>query len=184
MAYYLVALGTDRRFNKTRDNVVPYTNVGTNTSITFYDLDLTPGEALYYFSVYAVSKSFSKTLVTSNGFFVGYDGGVAGNLMICYIDISCLCTCRTNNFFLMLQQITICPHFSAGNITSPGPCVDSLSELEVQYEGFTSRLEILMYYIAVSNNTNANDTNCKKYVSFFTIKRNFDLFSKECYLEI
>lgn len=99
MAYYLVALGTDRRFNKTRDNVVPYTNVGTNTSITFYDLDLTPGEALYYFSVYAVSKSFSKTLVTSNGFFVGYDGGVAGNLMICYIDISCLCTCRTNIFF-------------------------------------------------------------------------------------
>lgn len=78
MAYYLVALGTDRRFNKTRDNVVPYTNVGTNTSVTFYDLDLTPGVAVYYFSVYAISKSFSKTLVTSNGFYVGYDGGVTG----------------------------------------------------------------------------------------------------------
>lgn len=78
VAYYLVALGTDRRFNKTRDNVVPYTNVGTNTSVTFYDLDLTPGVAVYYFSVYAISKSFSKTLVTSNGFYVGYDGGVAG----------------------------------------------------------------------------------------------------------
>lgn len=78
MAYYLVALGTDRRFNKTRDNVVPYTNVGTNTSVTFYDLDLTPGVAVYYFSVYAISKAFSKSLVTSNGFYVGYDGGVAG----------------------------------------------------------------------------------------------------------
>ena len=73
-----MALGSDRRFNHTRDNVVPYTNVGTNTSVTFYDLDLTPGIALYYFSVYAVSKSFSRTLVTSNGFYVGYDGGVTG----------------------------------------------------------------------------------------------------------
>ena len=78
VAYYLVALGSDRRFNHTRDNIVPYTNVGTNTSVTFYDLDLTPGIAVYYFSVYAVSKSFSRTLVTSNGFFVGYDGGVTG----------------------------------------------------------------------------------------------------------
>ena len=59
-------------------------------------------------------------------------------------------------------------HFSAGNITSPEPFVNSLSELDVQYEGFTSRLDILMYYIAVSNNTDANDTNCVKYVSFFT----------------
>ena len=78
VAYYLVALGSDRRFNHTRDNVVPYTNVGTNTSVTFYDLDLTPGIAVYYFSVYAVSKSFSRTLVTSNGFYVGFDGGVTG----------------------------------------------------------------------------------------------------------
>ena len=76
VAYYMVALGTDRRFNKTRDNVVPYTYVGDNTSVVFTDLELTPGVALYYFSVYAFSKSFSKTLVTSNGFFVGFKGGV------------------------------------------------------------------------------------------------------------
>lgn len=78
VAYYLVALGTDRRFNHTRDDVVPYTNVGTNTSVTIYDLDLTPETAVYYFSVYAISKSFSRTLVTSNGFYVGYDGGIIG----------------------------------------------------------------------------------------------------------
>lgn len=59
-------------------------------------------------------------------------------------------------------------HFSAGNITSPEPFVNSLSELDVQYEGFTSRLDMLMYYVAVSNNTDANDTNCVKYVSIFT----------------
>lgn len=43
--------------------------------------------------------------------------------------------------------------------------MNSLSELEVQYEGFTSRLDILMYYVAVSNNTEANHTSCKEYVS-------------------
>jgi hypothetical protein len=74
----MVALGTDRRFNKTRDNVVPYTYVGENTTVTFTDLELTPGIALYYFSVYAFSKSFSRTLVTSNGFYVGFQGGVTG----------------------------------------------------------------------------------------------------------
>lgn len=78
VAYYMVALGTDRRFNKTRDNVVPYTYVGENTTVTFTDLELTPGIALYYFSVYAFSKSFSRTLVTSNGFYVGFQGGVTG----------------------------------------------------------------------------------------------------------
>ncbi|XP_062596534.1 uncharacterized protein LOC134257978, partial [Saccostrea cucullata] len=130
VAYYLVALGTDRRFNKTRDNVVPYLNVGTNTSVTFYDLDLSLGDAVYYFSVYAVSKSFSKTLVTSNGFYVGYDGGV-----------------------------------TAGTITLPTRYISSQDTLEVQYEGFSSRLGILMYYIAISNTTDANFTNCKEFIS-------------------
>lgn len=44
--------------------------------------------------------------------------------------------------------------------------MNSLSELEVQYEGFISRLDILMYYVAVSNNTEANHTSCKEYVSY------------------
>ena len=76
----MVAVGTDRRFNKTRDDVVPYTNVGTNTTVTFYDLDLTPSTAIYYFTVIAFSKSFSRATVTSNGFYVGQDGGVTGKL--------------------------------------------------------------------------------------------------------
>lgn len=65
------------------------------------------------------------------------------------------------SYFIWQFQCTI----SAGNLTSPGSCVNSLSELEVQYEGFTSRLDILMYYVAVSNNTEANHTSCKEYVS-------------------
>ena len=79
VAYYEVALGTDRRFPKTRDNVVPFTNVGNaTTSVTFPFLDLIPNVAVYYFTVKAYSLSYSYAQVTSNGFFVGFEGGVAG----------------------------------------------------------------------------------------------------------
>eukprot|EP00745_Piridium_sociabile_P039605 TRINITY_DN74362_c0_g2_i1.p1 TRINITY_DN74362_c0_g2~~TRINITY_DN74362_c0_g2_i1.p1 ORF type:complete len:112 (-),score=13.30 TRINITY_DN74362_c0_g2_i1:95-430(-) len=75
---YEVALGTDRRYDSTRDNVVPWTDVGLNTSVTFYDLTLTPLHAVYYFSVRAFSASDSRAEVTSNGFYVGFDNGVTG----------------------------------------------------------------------------------------------------------
>lgn len=57
--------------------------------------------------------------------------------------------------------------FLAGTILLPGPCVSSLSGLEVQYEGYTSKLGILMHYIAVSNHTDVNSHNCKLYVSIY-----------------
>ena len=82
VAYYEVALGTDRRFDKTRDNVVPFTNVGLNTSVTFKDLDLVPGYGVYYFTVQAFSTSSSSATITSNGFFVSFDGGVSGKYNI------------------------------------------------------------------------------------------------------
>jgi len=37
--------------------------------------------------------------------------------------------------------------------------------LDVQFEGFYSKLDILMYYIAISDYKNITDTNCKPYVS-------------------
>ena len=37
---YEVAVGTDRRFANTRDDIVAWTDVGLNTSVTFYDLDV------------------------------------------------------------------------------------------------------------------------------------------------
>lgn len=55
--------------------------------------------------------------------------------------------------------------FLVGTILMPGSCVSSLSGLEVQYEGYASKLGILMYYIAVSNHTDVNSQNCKPYVS-------------------
>ena len=74
----MVAVGSDRRFPKTRENIIPYTNVGTNTSVTFTDLDFEPGNAVYYFTVQAFSTSLATATVTSNGFSVTFSGGVIG----------------------------------------------------------------------------------------------------------
>ena len=70
-------MGTDRRFPETRDNIVPFTNVGKDKTVTFYDLNLTPGTGMYYFTVKAYSASHSVAMVRSNRFPVGYRGGVA-----------------------------------------------------------------------------------------------------------
>ena len=78
VSYYEVALGTDRRFPNTRDNVVPFTNVGKNKTVTFYNLDLLQGTAMYYFSVRAYSATYSTALATSNGFYVSGVAGVTG----------------------------------------------------------------------------------------------------------
>lgn len=78
VVFYEVAVGTDRRFPKTRDDVVPFTNVWLNKTAIFYDLELTPIAGIYYFTVKAYSASYSVATVTSNGFRVGYDGGVIG----------------------------------------------------------------------------------------------------------
>ena len=75
---YEVALGTDRRFAKTRDDTVPFTDVGLNKSVTFFDLSLTPEAGRYYFTVRAYSSSYSMVEVSSNGFYVGFNGGVTG----------------------------------------------------------------------------------------------------------
>jgi hypothetical protein len=47
--------------------------------------------------------------------------------------------------------------------------INTDSHVDVQFEGFTSKLDILMYYIALSNNTDANSTDCKQYVSFIIV---------------
>ncbi len=78
IVFYEVAVGTDRRFPKTRDNVIPFTDVGLNKTVTFYDLNMTHYDAMYYFTVKAHSKSGSTSVVTSNGFSVGFNGGVSG----------------------------------------------------------------------------------------------------------
>ncbi|XP_019616822.1 PREDICTED: uncharacterized protein LOC109464311 [Branchiostoma belcheri] len=82
VAYYEVAVGTDRTYPKTRDNTVEFTNVGLNKTWTFYHLDLKPS-GLYYVTVRAYSTSNAMVEVTSNGIQVGFDVAVtAGEVVI------------------------------------------------------------------------------------------------------
>ncbi|XP_052081236.1 uncharacterized protein LOC127719260 [Mytilus californianus] len=133
--FYEVAVGTDRRFPKTRDNVVPFTNIAGNKSVTFYDLNLESGLAKYYFTVRAYSVSYSVATVTSNGFHVGYDGGVEGGSIIM------------------------------------GDYINTDTYVDIQFEGFTSKLDIMMYYIGLSNHTQVVGTDCKQYVSIILLVR-------------
>ena len=80
--YYEVAVGTDRRYPKTRDNVVAFTNVGTNTSVTFEHLALQPVTSVYYVTVRAYSASFATAEVTSTGITPGVDSMVNGIINI------------------------------------------------------------------------------------------------------
>ncbi|VDI27589.1 Hypothetical predicted protein, partial [Mytilus galloprovincialis] len=128
VVYYEVALGTDRRFPKTRDNIVSWTNVAKNTSVTFYDLELVPSRGMYYFTVKAYSASYSVAMVTSNGFRVGYDGGVSVGMI---------------------------------NVED---YINTDKYVDVQFEGFYSKLDILMYYVAVSDYRNFTGSDCKQYI--------------------
>ena len=69
---YEVALGSDDRYSLTRINVIPFTVVGLNTSVTFSDLDLIPLSQQYFFTVRAFSRTGAMSEVTSNGIYVGY----------------------------------------------------------------------------------------------------------------
>ncbi|XP_078621329.1 uncharacterized protein LOC144887805 [Branchiostoma floridae x Branchiostoma japonicum] len=68
--HYEVAVGTDRRYPSTRSNIVPFTSIGNNRTVTLHDLPLTP-RATYYVTVRGYSVTTSTTDVTSNGIQVG-----------------------------------------------------------------------------------------------------------------
>ncbi|XP_052806219.1 uncharacterized protein LOC128235437 [Mya arenaria] len=125
--YYEVALGTDRRFPKTRDNVVPFTNVGQKTTVTFLNLNLDSGDVVYYFTVKAYSKTYATSFAMSNGFYVMFNGGV-----------------------------------NAGEISMPS-FVNDTNQLQYSWNGFSSKVDIMLYYIALSNGF-ANESNCRKYI--------------------
>ncbi|KAL3857351.1 hypothetical protein ACJMK2_012027 [Sinanodonta woodiana] len=81
ISHYEVAIGNDRRFEKTRTNVHFFVNVGLNTSYTFTKLNLTKKIVQYYVTVRAYSHAGSFEEVYSNGIRVGYhEGVVAGNV--------------------------------------------------------------------------------------------------------
>ena len=67
---YIVALGTDDGDPLTRQNVVPFTEVGLNRTMLFTSLDLTPNHQ-YFVTVRATSKTGITAESTSNGIYVG-----------------------------------------------------------------------------------------------------------------
>ena len=77
--HYEVAVGTDRRYPSTRNNIRPFIDVGLNKSHTFTDLNLIPKTATYYFTVRAFSVSTAMAEVTSNGIQVGHGAHVISN---------------------------------------------------------------------------------------------------------
>lgn len=74
--YYEVAVGTDP--NHHLDNVVPFTSVGLNTSVTFQNLDLRSNTSKYYVTVKALSKFFNPAQATSNGVEIGAETNITG----------------------------------------------------------------------------------------------------------
>ena len=72
IAYYEVAAGSDREYVSTRSDVAPFTNVGLNTSHTFFNLDLVPQMVVYYITVRAHAVSGAYIDATSNGITAGY----------------------------------------------------------------------------------------------------------------
>ena len=76
IAYYEVALGSDREYPSTRTNIVPFTNVGTDTTYTFMDLNLVPLTQQYFITVRAYAVSGAYTDATSNGIIGGLGGTI------------------------------------------------------------------------------------------------------------
>ena len=73
---YEFAIGTDRRYARTRNNVVPFINVGLNNTWTVKHLDLEPKTATYYVTIRAHSLNTAMVETTSNGIKVGYGGSI------------------------------------------------------------------------------------------------------------
>ena len=76
ISHYEVAIGTDRRFPSTRNDIKPFTNVGLNKTWSFYHLELKAKTSYYYWTVRAYSLATTMAEVTSNGIRVGYGGDI------------------------------------------------------------------------------------------------------------
>ena len=72
VAYYQVAVGSDREFPNTRTDVVAFTNVGLNRSFAFTGLDLVALDVVYFLTVRARAVSGAFVDATSNGITVGF----------------------------------------------------------------------------------------------------------------
>ena len=78
---YEAAVGTDTRHASTRSDVHGFEDVGLETNVTFYGLNLTEKTSTYYVTVRAYSAAGSFAESSSNGIKVGYsDDVIAGRV--------------------------------------------------------------------------------------------------------
>ena len=82
IAFYEVAVGTDRRYPNTKSNIAPFTNVGLSTVYLFEGLQLVAMDQVYYVTVRAHAVSGATVDVTSNGIRVGFDELIRGELSV------------------------------------------------------------------------------------------------------
>lgn len=61
------------------------------------------------------------------------------------------------------NHLTVVLYFLAGKMIM-ADFVKNRTQVGVQFEGFQSKLDILMYYVALSNHSEANGTDCQLYV--------------------
>lgn len=72
IAYYEVAVGSDREYPNTRTDIAPFTDVDLNMSYIFTDLSLVAETVTYYITVRAHAVSGATIESTSNGIVVGF----------------------------------------------------------------------------------------------------------------
>ncbi|KAK7493720.1 hypothetical protein BaRGS_00015049 [Batillaria attramentaria] len=70
---YEAAVGTDARFSTSRADIHSFKDVGLDTNITFYGLNLTAKTATYYVTVRGYSEAGSYIETSSDGIKVGYN---------------------------------------------------------------------------------------------------------------
>ena len=79
--FYEVALGTDPRYLHTRSNIVPFVNVGLNSTITLTNLSLISRNQPYFVTVRAHALSGAISEVTSNSIIPGYDSPIMSGMI-------------------------------------------------------------------------------------------------------
>lgn len=80
--YYEAAVGSNLDSVATRSDIVPFTNLGLQTSYTFDDLDLVSQSQTYYVTVRAHSVSGSIAEVTSTGIVPGYGAMITAGTIV------------------------------------------------------------------------------------------------------
>lgn len=71
--FYEAAVGTNPQYPNTRSDIIPFVNIGLNSTVTFTNLSLISQEQTYFVTIRAHALSGAISEVTSNGITPGYN---------------------------------------------------------------------------------------------------------------